>query len=169
MIDKKKLLNLKIMLVDCDGCLTDGSLYYTEDGKYIKKFNSKDGIGLMQVCEIGIKTGIITGDSFSKIAEKRAEHLKLDFAFSGVKIKHKRIEKLLKELDLDWDNLAYFGDDLNDLETIKRSAVSFCPNDAHKTIKKHVSLVCEKAGGNGSVREACDIITNNSYFGDFSE
>jgi len=169
MIDNKKIKNIKIMLVDCDGCLTDGFLYYTEDGKYIKKFNSKDGIGLMQVCEMGIKTGIITGDSFSKIAEIRAKHLKLDFAFSGVKIKHKKIEKLLKELDLSWDNLAYVGDDLNDLETIKRSAISFCPNNAHKTIKEYVSLVCDSLGGNGCVREACDIITNNSYFGDFSE
>ena len=78
-------------------------------------------------------------------------------------------DKRVKELNLSWDNLVYVGDDLNDLETIKRSAISFCPNNAHKTIKKHVSLVCDNVGGNGCIREACDIITNNSYFGDFSE
>tara|TARA_B100001113_G_C21118990_1_gene626555 strand:+ start:844 stop:1341 length:498 start_codon:yes stop_codon:yes gene_type:complete len=160
--------DIKIFIVDCDGCLTDGSLYYTEAGKYMKKFNSKDGLGLMQVKQMNIVTGIVTGDSKSFIAEKRGEHLKLDFVKSGIGQKDREVEKILKEYNLEWKNLAYFGDDLNDLETIKKCGLSFSPNDGHKTIKEQVDIVCKLNGGFGSVREACDLLTNNTYFGDIS-
>tara|TARA_R110001632_G_scaffold27977_4_gene74844 strand:+ start:1754 stop:2254 length:501 start_codon:yes stop_codon:yes gene_type:complete len=165
MVDTK---DIKIFMVDCDGCLTDGFLYYTEDGKYIKRFNAKDGIGLMQVKKSGIKTGIVTGDAQSSIADKRAKDLKLDFCKSGIKIKHKEVEKILNDFGFTWEQLAFFGDDLNDLETIKRAGVSFCPSDAHKIIKENVDWVCDFKGGHACVREACDIITNDNYFGDFS-
>ena len=157
--------NIKVFLVDCDGCLTDGFLYYTEDEKYMKRFNSKDGIGLIQVKQSGIKTGIITGDSKSSIAKKRAEHLQMDIMRSGVKKKHEEIQDILNELGLEWKNVAYFGDDLNDLAAIKSSGLSFCPNDAHITVKNSVDYVCKLNGGMGCVREACDILTDYYYFG----
>ena len=81
---KSIISDIKIFIVDCDGCLTDGFMYYTDEGQYMKKFNAKDGMGLMQVKRNGIKTGIVTGDTHL-IAQKRAEHLNLDFVESGIK------------------------------------------------------------------------------------
>jgi YrbI family 3-deoxy-D-manno-octulosonate 8-phosphate phosphatase len=149
--------------------LTDGFLYYTEDEKYMKKFNSKDGIGLMQVKQAGIKTGIITGDAQSTIAKKRGEHLKLDIVRIGVKKKHEEVQAILNDLGLEWKNLAYFGDDLNDLEVIKSAGLSFCPKDAHKVVKQHVDYISDFNGGYACVRQACDILTDCEYYGDYSK
>ena len=166
---KSIISDIKIFIVDCDGCLTDGFMYYTDEGQYMKKFNAKDGMGLMQVKRNGIKTGIVTGDTHL-IAQKRAEHLNLDFVESGIKAKHKSIEKILQKFGFEWKDLAFFGDDVNDLEVIKRCGLAFCPNDAHQTVKKYVNLlngiVCENDGGYACVRQACDILTNNCTFGE---
>ena len=149
---------IKIFITDCDGCLTNGLFYYTDNGKQMKTFNCKDGLGLFLLRQAGILTGIVSGDTGTRISRKRADDLNLDFEISGVKDKVSVIEKILKENNINWSEVCYFGDDVNDLEVMKKSYLTFCPKDAHEKILEISDVICKKSGGLGCVREACDFI-----------
>ncbi len=135
-------------------------MYYSENGDELKKFNTKDGMGLRLLRENGIITGIITGED-RRLNQKRAEKLNVDEIFQNVKDKVAVIKQLCDKYHILPENVAYVGDDINDTEAIRYVGYGCCVNDAHSTVKKYADYVTEKNGGHGAVREIIDMILNN--------
>ena len=154
----EKIENIKLLLTDCDGVLTDGCVYYSVEGEALKKFSFRDGMGaerLRKNTEIDI--GIITGEN-SEIVRRRAEKLKISELHLGIKNKLKTLHEIMERKQLDYQHIAYIGDDMNDLCIIEKVGLTACPQDAFKTIKKYVDYVCEIKGGQGAFREFCEVI-----------
>jgi YrbI family 3-deoxy-D-manno-octulosonate 8-phosphate phosphatase len=157
----EKMQNVKLLLTDCDGVLTDGAVYYSEHGEELKKFYYRDGMGVERLRRFtGIEIGIITGEN-SPSVKKRAEKLKIDELHLGVKDKLKVLNEILFRKNLKPENVAYIGDDMNDLTIIKTVGVSACPNDAFDGIKDYVDYECKTNGGGGAFREFCEKIINS--------
>ena len=154
-------VKIKMLLSDCDGVLTDGGMYYGEKGEELKKFNTHDGLGLSLLRDHGILTGIITGEA-AELVRRRGEKLKLNEILLGVNDKVKAVEKLAEKYSLSFDEIAYIGDDLNDVELLKNVGLSACPADAVKEVKEIVDFISSKNGGEGAVREFIDWIVNSS-------
>lgn len=150
---------IELIVLDVDGCLTDGSIITTNSGDEAKKFNVRDGFGILCWQELGKKCAIITGKS-SKIVEDRAKLLKIDYVFQGVKNKAEVLVALLEKLDLKYENVAAIGDDLNDLKQLKKVGWSFAPNDALELVRDSVDTILNKDGGKGCVREMIELIIN---------
>lgn len=154
--------NIKLFLVDCDGVLTDGGMYYFESGDEAKKFNTRDGMAFKLLKERNIKIGIITGEN-TNIVLNRGKKLGMDYIYIGVDNKLNVINKLIKDLNISYNNVLYVGDDLNDLEVIKKVGLSACPSDAQKIIKKNCKYVSNKDGGSGVIRDIYDCLFDRSY------
>lgn len=152
-----KLKNIKLLAMDCDGVLTDAGMYYSNSGEELKKFNTRDGHGLGLLRETGIKTAIITGEE-SQLVANRAEKLKIDDLFMGVTDKSATLDQLLRKYNLQEEEVAYIGDDLNDLPVMNRNLLSFAVQDAVLQVKKQARYILNRSGGKGSVREVCDLI-----------
>ena len=116
--------NIKLFLTDCDGCLTDGGMYYDELGNEWKKFNAKDGMGFKILRQNNILTGIITGED-TRIVERRAEKLKLDELYQGVTNKSEILDKLVEKYNLSYEEVAYVGDDINDIAVLEKVRTIF--------------------------------------------
>jgi N-acylneuraminate cytidylyltransferase len=151
------LSKIKLFLTDCDGCLTDGGMYYSEHGDELKKFNTKDGLGFQLLRGHGILTGIITGENRALNA-RRAEKLKLDIIRQGCKDKVQVIEEILRDKGLNWENVLYIGDDRNDLPVIEKAGFSCCPADAYELVRQSADYVAEKKGGEGVIRELAELL-----------
>ncbi|KAF5431162.1 3-deoxy-D-manno-octulosonate 8-phosphate phosphatase [Candidatus Methanophagaceae archaeon] len=143
--------------MDVDGVLTDGGMYYTEKGEVMKKFSTRDGMGIELLRKNKIIPAIITKEH-SKILIKRADKLKVEEVFIGVDDKLKVIKELAEKYDLDFSEVAYIGDDINDLPVLEKVGLSFAPDDAVPEIKQVVDYVTSKKGGEGALREAVDFI-----------
>ncbi len=143
---------IKLFLTDCDGCLTDGGMYYSEKGDELKKFNTRDGMGFALLRERGIITGIITSENVD-LNRRRAEKLKLDILESGCRDKLKLIRSICNERGISLYNVCYIGDDINDIETIKAVGYGCCPADAMPEVKKVADYVTNAIGGTGVIRE----------------
>ena len=148
----EKAPNIRLFLTDVDGVLTDAGMYYTEAGDELKKFNTRDGMGLALLRKAGILTGIVTSENTS-LVERRAAKLKLDILRQGVHDKALVLRDILKELQLDPAQVAYIGDDLNDLGIIKSVGLAASPADATAEILEHADYICQRRGGEGCVRE----------------
>ena len=146
--DKK----IKMLLTDCDGCLTDGGMYYSEKGDELKKFNTRDGMAFAMLREHGIITGIITSENVG-LNRRRAEKLKLDELHMGVKDKLAVVQELAEKYDISLDEIAYIGDDVNDLPVINAVGFSCCPKDAVGEVKNAADYISEKNGGSGVVKD----------------
>ena len=157
MKDKERALNIKMIIMDVDGTLTDGTLLILPDGEELKSYKVKDGTGILLARVAGIKTGIITG-KISKSLEKRAKNLKIEEVYQGILDKKKALLEILEKNNLNPDQIAYIGDDLGDLEVIKSVGLAGAVADAHPEIKKHSHFICREAGGNGAVREFIEFI-----------
>lgn len=157
-ISENKLVSeIKMFLTDCDGCLTDGGMYYSENGDELKKFNTRDGMGFALLKERGVITGIITGED-TKLTQRRAEKLKMDIYVSGCKDKLSIIKELCLKYSIGLENVAYVGDDINDLDTIKAVGFGCCPSDAVTSIKDVADFVTSTKGGEGAIREVINKI-----------
>jgi len=165
----KKIFNKKIKLfaMDVDGVLTDGGMYYSKEGEVLKKFNTKDGMGIELLRKNNIVPVIITKED-SKIVLKRADKLKVKEVYIGIKDKLNIIEKLKEKYNLEFENIAYIGDDINDLPVLEKVGLSFAPNDAISEIKQIVNYVTLKKGGEGALREAVDFILARKSTASFS-
>jgi YrbI family 3-deoxy-D-manno-octulosonate 8-phosphate phosphatase len=155
-IDKAR--KIKLLLTDCDGVLTDAGIYYSANGEELKRFSFRDGMGverLKNLCEV--ETIIITAET-SKIVEKRAEKLKISEIYLGVKDKSFLLDRIIKDKKLEYSEIAYIGDDINDLEAMKKAGLSACPADAMSMIKNFSDYECEQMGGFGAFREFAEII-----------
>jgi N-acylneuraminate cytidylyltransferase len=145
--------NIKLLLTDVDGVLTDAGMYYTENGDEIKKFNTYDGMALKLLQKSGVKVGILTAED-RQLNRNRARKLGLDYEFHGVKDKLRKLKTLLKELNLEFSQVAYVGDDLNDLEVLKKVGFAFCPASAQQEVLALDNVHVLKArGGSGVIRE----------------
>ncbi|WP_288368676.1 HAD-IIIA family hydrolase [uncultured Roseivirga sp.] len=151
----------KLILTDIDGVWTDGGMYYDQTGNEWKKFNTSDSAGVLFARKLNIPVGIITGES-TEIVARRASKLKIDLLFQGVQDKVKVAHELTKKMGLELSDVAYIGDDLGDLELLKRVGISAAPANSPEYIKKHVQYVTKKSGGEGAFREFVEWIIETS-------
>lgn len=148
---------IKMFLTDCDGCLTDGGMYYSEKGDELKKFNTRDGMGFALLRSKGIITGIVTSENVD-LNRRRAEKLKLDILEAGCKDKVAAVKRLCTEYGVPIENVAYIGDDINDLDVIRLVGFGCCPNNAIPQIKEAAKHITKASGGEGVIREVVDLI-----------
>lgn len=153
----KKAESIKALFFDVDGVLTNGDIIYDDSGKEYKHFSVKDGYIISHLKKAGIIVGIITGRE-SKVVALRAAELKLDFCHQGIVDKFSVLEKMANYHHLKKKQIAYIGDDLNDLKCLSASGLSACPSDAMHYVRTRVDLVTRAAGGRGAVRELADLI-----------
>lgn len=149
--------NVKMFLSDCDGCMTDGGMYYSEHGDELKKFNAKDGMGFALLKKKGIITGILTKETVN-LNRRRAEKLQLDILSIGCKDKLKEIEALCEEFNIQLENVLFIGDDINDIEAIEKVGYGCCPKDAIPEVRAIAKYITEAKGGEGVIREIVDKI-----------
>lgn len=155
----REMPEIKMFLTDCDGCLTDGGMYYSEHGDELKKFNARDGMGFALLRERGIITGIVTGENVD-LNRRRAEKLNLDFLETGCKDKVAAVKYICQKCGIDLAKVAYIGDDINDLEVIKMVGFGCCPADAIPQVKEVADFITKAKGGEGVIREVGDKILN---------
>jgi YrbI family 3-deoxy-D-manno-octulosonate 8-phosphate phosphatase len=160
--DNKKTNKIKLFATDVDGVLTDAGMYYSNNGEEQKKFNTRDGKGIELLRNNDFITAIITSEN-TKIVEHRAAKLKINTLYQGIEDKLQIINEIIDKQNIKLDEVCYIGDDLNDLEVLKAVGFSCCPNDAVDEIKNIVDFICEKKGGEGCVREVCDLLIQKSF------
>jgi|TARA_B110001454_G_C12613800_1_gene389848 YrbI family 3-deoxy-D-manno-octulosonate 8-phosphate phosphatase len=159
---KNKCKKIKLVLTDVDGVLTDGGRYYSEKGEIMKKFHVKDGMGINILLRNGISTVIVTKEN-SKIVKKWAKEMNVSKTYSGIKIKEKELEKICKLYKILPDEVAFIGDDVNDIELMKKVGFSVTPSDGILQAKKIANYVCTTSGGNGALREMIDLILKEKF------
>lgn len=153
---------IKLLVLDVDGTLTDGKVHIGNQGELFKSFHAKDGLGILHILpELGITPLIITGRT-SEIVGRRAEELKITHFFQGIEHKLVCLEEFCKETKIPLEEVAYMGDDLNDLEVMKRVALKACPFDAVEEVKEISDFIATKKGGEGAVREFIDWMKRRS-------
>lgn len=144
---------IKLLVMDVDGTLTDGRINCSADGELFKSFSVKDGYAIAHILpKYEIIPVIITGRK-SGIVEYRAKELNISELHQGIGDKLSVLQQVINKYDCNWDNVAYIGDDLNDIDCIKKVGFSGCPADSVDEVLKSVTYVCENIGGNGAVRE----------------
>ena len=148
-----KDFEFKFLALDIDGVLTDGGMYYTEGGDEFKKFNVRDGLAIKTLTDMGKYVGFVSSGINSNIIENRAQTLGVQKVCIGTWKKAEILEQWCKELNIGIENIAYIGDDVNDLPAIQKVGLSACPADAEPLVKKAVNIVLSKKGGEGCVRE----------------
>ncbi|HOA81257.1 MAG TPA: HAD hydrolase-like protein [Defluviitaleaceae bacterium] len=154
---KTRRSKIKALFLDVDGVFTNGNVYYGKEGEMLKKFSLRDGMGLEILRENDVKVFVVTSEK-SKIVESRMEKLRIQNYYLGIKDKYFLIEKILKEESLKRDEIAYIGDDVNDLANLISSGWSFCPNDAMNEAKNQVDIILRNNGGREAIREAVNFI-----------
>ena len=159
---KNKRKKIKIILTDVDGVLTDGGRYYSEKGEILKKFHVRDGMGVNILLRNGIKTVIITKEN-SRITKKWAKEVNITKVVSNSIKKENELSKICKEFGVSENEIAYIGDDVNDLNLLEKVGFSAVPSDASDIIKHNVDYICSKSGGNGAFREIVDIIFKEKF------
>lgn len=147
----------KLILTDIDGVWTDGGMYYDQTGNEWKKFNTYDSFGVLLAHHHNIPVGIITGET-TEIVNRRAEKLRVDFLFQGVSNKLETAKRLCETLRIDLEEVAYIGDDINDVQLLKSVGFSASPANAPEYIKKFARMVTNKRGGEGAFREFVESI-----------
>lgn len=161
---KTEAHQVRMFLTDCDGCLTDGGMYYTENGDEIKRFDTRDGMGIQLLRDAGVKCGIITSENRC-LNKRRAEKMKIDYLVQGCKDKAGALVDICEREGISLSSVAYMGDDLNDLEVIRRivaaGGIAACPADAIGAVRLAVSYVCVHNGGHGAVREFANYLRAN--------
>jgi 3-deoxy-D-manno-octulosonate 8-phosphate phosphatase (KDO 8-P phosphatase) len=153
----KKASLIKAIFFDVDGVLTDGRIIYDDAGREIKTFNVKDGLIISYLKKAGIITGAISGRDSPAVARRCAE-LKVDFCHQGIVDKAGTFEKLLKHYKLKYKEVAFIGDDINDLPVFRLTGLSVCPSDTFDYLKEQVDLVTYAKGGGGVLREVADLV-----------
>jgi YrbI family 3-deoxy-D-manno-octulosonate 8-phosphate phosphatase len=155
---KGKARKIRLLLTDVDGVLTDTGVYYSDAGEVLKRFSIRDGMGVERLREIvNVETGIITGEKSASI-KKRADKLQIAELHLGINEKVQVLEEIMVRTSLVREQIAYIGDDMNDLEIIKTVGLSACPCDSFPAIKKIADFVCIARGGQGAFREFAEFI-----------
>lgn len=159
----------KLVITDIDGVMTDGGMYYTADGDIMKRFSVKDGWGVIFLRKLNIPVAIMTGEN-TQIVAKRAQKLKIDYCFLGVKDKVEKAEELCRELGITMQEVAFIGDDINDLRLLRKVGFSGSPSNTPDYIKKEVNYVTSAHGGYGAFREFVEkILSENNMLDEVIE
>ena len=148
---------IKLVAFDVDGVLTDGSLTFDENGHEYKTFNAKDGQGIVNLHKAGIITAIITARNNGTV-EHRAKNLNITELHQGSKNKIETLENIMKKYNINFEEIAYMGDDLPDICILEKVHLKGCPNDVVDEVKAVANFISTKNGGRGAVREFCDYI-----------
>lgn len=154
---EKKAVKIRLVLTDVDGVLTDGGVYYSENGEVMKRFHIPDGMGVKRLRTAGIETGIITGE-LSPSVKMRAQKLQIEELHLGAEPKAPIVENIAKKRGLDLLEIAYIGDDVNDLGAMALVGFTACPGDGFIQVREQVDYVCEKRGGYGAFREVAEYL-----------
>ena len=154
---QKVLRDLKLFATDVDGVLTDAGMYYGESGEELKKFHTRDGMGMKLLQAEGVITAIITMEN-TKIVERRGIKLGIPEVFQGAKDKVSVLLDLSEKYGIPFGQMAYIGDDVNDVEALKAVGYAAAPADCVEQVRQVVHYVCKKNGGEGAVREVIDRI-----------
>ena len=149
--------NIKLIIFDVDGVLTDGSLFFGDDGQEYKAFNSRDGHGMKMLQASGVKMALITGRT-SDVVKHRAKNLNIEHVYQGHLDKLPAFEKLRDKLKLDPEEIAFVGDDVIDLPIMLRVGLAITVQDGHELAKTHAHWITKNPGGRGAAREACELI-----------
>jgi YrbI family 3-deoxy-D-manno-octulosonate 8-phosphate phosphatase len=152
---QERAAKIKWFFCDIDGTLTDGGVYYSPEGELLKKFSLRDGTGFFLLKQAGIKTGFVTTEC-SPIVEQRAKKLKIDKYIYGTHQKVEAIKKFILEEGITLDEIAFIGDELNDVKLLKACGLAFAVGDADHRAKDAAIIVCGHSGGNGAFREAVE-------------
>lgn len=154
----KRASKIKLMLTDVDGVLTDTGVFYSVDGEQLKRFSIRDGMGIERLRSIaGVETGIITRED-TQIVGSRARRLKIEELHMGVWEKTDTLKEIIERKKISASEIAYMGDDTNDIGIMKLVGLSACPNDATKFAKEAANVIVESNGGYGAIRDLCELI-----------
>lgn len=155
---RAKAAKIKLVITDCDGVLTDTGVYYSANGEELKRFSIRDGMGVERLRKlVGVETGIMTGE-LSGSVKQRAAKLKIAELHLGIKDKPKRMREILDKNNYTLENIAYIGDDYNDLALLHQVGLSASPSDGMPEIRASVDYVCQEKGGNGAFRDFAELI-----------
>ncbi len=158
LISKSK--KIKLVLTDVDGVLTDGGMYYTDKGDIMKRFHTRDGMGVTLLRKNNIPTIIITKEK-TIMVKKWSTKMKIKKLYDGIDVKESIIDEICKKFNVTAKELAYIGDDVNDIELLKKVGFSAVPNDAILQTKKIADYICHTNGGHGAFREFADLILSS--------
>jgi 3-deoxy-D-manno-octulosonate 8-phosphate phosphatase (KDO 8-P phosphatase) len=151
------LRQIRMLITDVDGVLTDGGMYYSSRGEELKRFNTRDGMGFELLKRQSIIPVILTKEN-SPIVIRRAEKLQVEEVHIGVSNKLERAGEISGKHGISLDDTVFIGDDLNDIPLLEQAGFSCCPGDATDEVKKIVHYICRKKGGEGAVREVVDLL-----------
>lgn len=154
--DKSKLKKIKLLILDVDGVMTDGGMYFSEDGNQTKKYNTKDGMAIMRLTKSDFQVGIISSGFKIDMVKNRADLLKIQHFYVGRDPKIGILTDWCTKLNIDLSEVAMIGDDINDYGIMTKIGFSACPYDAVKNIKNIADVILSKKGGEGCVREFID-------------
>jgi 3-deoxy-D-manno-octulosonate 8-phosphate phosphatase (KDO 8-P phosphatase) len=152
-----KARRIKLVLTDCDGVLTDGGVYYGENGEVFKRFNIRDGMGVERLRAVGVDTGIVTGERSPSVS-KRAEKLKITELHLGIRDKAPLLAEILGRLNITAEEVAFIGDDTNDVAILGLVGLAACPGDATVFAREAADYQCQAFGGQGAFRELAELI-----------
>ncbi len=154
----KRASKIKLVLTDCDGVLTDTGVYYSADGEAMKRFSIRDGMGVERLRKYAnVETGILTGEA-TEIVRKRAEKLKMLEIHLGIDYKDRQFKEILERRNFEPEEIAFIGDDSNDVTVMKLAGLTACPGDATDFAKNVADIVLKTNGGHGAFREFAEII-----------
>lgn len=147
----------KLIITDIDGVWTDGGMYYDKTGNELKKFNTADSAGVLFARLLGIPVAIITGEN-TQIVQRRADKLKIDFLFMGIKDKVATATALKEKLQIEWTEIAFIGDDINDILLLQKVGISACPANAPSYVQRYAQKTLPIKGGDGAFRAFVEMI-----------
>lgn len=157
-----KCKKIRLIITDVDGVLTDGGRYYSAKGEILKRFHVRDGMGVNLLLRNGIKTVIMTKEE-SRIVKKWAKEMNASFVYSGIIKKELELSKICKRFNLTNEEIAYIGDDVNDVELMRRVGFSITPKDGNEYAKQVANYVCKAGGGEGAFREVIDLVLSARF------
>lgn len=153
----KDLRAIKLIILDCDGVLTDGKIVYDNHRVESKNFSAHDGLGIKMLAFSGIRLAVVTGRT-SQLLQQRCKDLNINMLYQHVDNKKNAVERILEQTGLSWENVAYMGDDWNDWPAMQFAAFKVIPQNAVSAFKRNADYITEKEGGNGAVRELIELL-----------
>lgn len=153
----EKLRRIRLLLLDVDGVMTDGSIVYGAEDQEIKRFHVRDGLGIRLAMRAGINVGVVTGRR-SEALMHRCRNLGIELIYAGVSDKAILLDRIVAQTAVPAENIAFVGDDLIDLSLMRRIGLSIAVADAHEVVKAHADLITTVPGGAGAVREICEAL-----------
>ena len=159
---KKNCKNIRLIITDVDGVLTDGGRYYSISGEKLKKFHVRDGMGVNLLLRCDIKTVILTKER-SEIVKKWSKDMNVSKIFMGISNKESLLLKICRVFDLRKEEIAFIGDDVNDIEIMKKVGFSATPKDGIRLAQQTAKYICKQEGGKGAFREFADLILSTKF------